>query len=54
MFNSSFLVELGISPDVIIEPTCGIGNFIKTSARLFQSTKKIIGLEINPKYSNPI
>jgi hypothetical protein len=48
------LIKLGISPDIIIEPTCGVGNFIKTSAQLFQSAKKIIGLEINPKYIKEI
>jgi hypothetical protein len=48
------LIELGINPDIIVEPTCGVGNFIKTSAQLFQSAKKIIGLEINPKYIEEI
>ncbi|PSB02130.1 SAM-dependent methyltransferase [Merismopedia glauca] len=48
------LVELGISPNVIIEPTCGIGNFIKASATLFKQTEKIIGLEINPNYLEEI
>jgi hypothetical protein len=44
------LVELGVKPDVVIEPTCGIGAFIKASACSFKSLSKIIGIEINPEY----
>lgn len=48
------LLELGVNPEIIIEPTCGIGNFIDTSARFFRSTKQIIGIEINPEYVRKI
>jgi hypothetical protein len=44
------LMELGINPDAIVEPTCGMGNFIEAASLLFQSTKKIIGVEVNQKY----
>lgn len=44
------LIELGVSPDIIIEPTCGVGNFIDAASRLFPSTNKIIGIEVNPNY----
>ena len=44
------LIKLGISPDVIIEPTCGVGNFVETASRLFQSPDKIIGVEVNQNY----
>ncbi len=44
------LIELGVNPDVIIEPTCGVGNFIDASSRLFRSTDKILGVEINSQY----
>jgi hypothetical protein len=44
------LIKLGVSPDVIIEPTCGVGNFIEIASSLFKSTKKIIGVEIKPQY----
>jgi type I restriction-modification system DNA methylase subunit len=40
------LVELDVNPRTIIEPTCGIGNFIQAAARLFPSADKIIGVEI--------
>lgn len=44
------LIELGINPDAIVEPTCGVGNFIEAASRFFQSTEKIIGAEINLQY----
>jgi hypothetical protein len=44
------LIELGVNPDVIIEPTCGLGNFIEAAAESFKSVNKIIGVEINPTY----
>jgi len=44
------LLELNVNPRTIIEPTCGIGNFIQAAAGLFPSADKIIGVEINPNY----
>ncbi|MEG4839062.1 class I SAM-dependent methyltransferase [Microcoleus sp. B9-D4] len=44
------LIELDVNPKVIIEPTCGIGNFIKAAANSFPSASKIIGVEINQSY----
>jgi hypothetical protein len=44
------LVELNVNPRTIIEPTCGIGNFIQAAARLFPCADKIIGVEINQNY----
>ena len=38
----------GVSPSVILEPTCGTGNFLKSS--LVFSAKKYYGIEINPEY----
>ncbi len=37
-----------LKPDLIIEPTCGKGNFIKSS--LVFEAKEIIGIEINDNY----
>ena len=48
------LIDLGIDPDVVIEPSCGTGNFILTAANSFKSTSKIIGIEINPVYLEKI
>ncbi len=44
------LVELGVSPGVIIEPTCGIGAFIEAASRAFPAAAKIIGVELNDEY----
>ena len=46
------LIDLGIEPDVILEPTCGTGNFILSAANHFKLIDLIIGIEINPKYLN--
>ncbi|MEW5858662.1 MAG: class I SAM-dependent methyltransferase [Cyanobacteriota bacterium] len=48
------LVELGVIPNVIVEPTCGVGNFIDAATRFFPSTDKIVGVEINQKYLEKI
>lgn len=48
------LIALDIAPDVIIEPTCGIGAFIESASYAFTYAKKIIGLDINPDYLQEI
>lgn len=44
------LVSLGINPDVVIEPTCGVGAFILAGANAFPQAREIIGLEINDNH----
>jgi hypothetical protein len=44
------LASLGVNPDAVIEPTCGLGAFIESAARYFPPAKRIIGVEINPAY----
>lgn len=44
------LVKIGISPDIIIEPTCGVGNFLLAAAHSFPLAHRIFGIEINPDY----
>lgn len=48
------LRETGVSPEVIIEPTCGTGAFIEASALAFPTARKIIGVEINQTYLNEL
>jgi hypothetical protein len=48
------LVKLQVTPDVIVEPTCGVGNFIEAASHSFPSAKKIIGVEVNPQYIQTI
>lgn len=46
------LVSKEISPDVIFEPTFGLGHFLDASIMKFKNIKKIIGNEINSEYYN--
>lgn len=40
----------GISPEIVIEPTCGKGNFIVAALTTFNSIKQIYGIEIYKPY----
>ena len=40
--------KLHITPSAIVEPTCGVGNFIKSS--LLFNASEYYGIEINPEY----
>lgn len=44
------LVSRGISPQIIVEPTCGKGNFIVASLKNFTEIKNVIGVEIYKPY----
>ena len=44
------LVSKKISPEIVIEPTCGKGNFIIASLRNFTNIKNIFGVEIYKPY----
>ena len=44
------LINQNIAPDIIIEPTCGKGNFIISSLQTFESIKFIYGVEIYKPY----
>lgn len=44
------LSKQNISPEIIVEPTCGKGNFIIASLSTFNSVKKIFGIEIYKPY----
>lgn len=45
-----FLTSKGISPEIVIEPTCGKGNFIIASLHNFITVKNIYGVEIYKPY----
>lgn len=42
--------KLNINPKVIIEPTCGLGNFILAAIATFPNISNVYGLEINDEY----
>ena len=44
------LVKLGIQPGTILEPTCGVGNFLIAAVAAFPTAKTAVGIEINPDY----
>jgi hypothetical protein len=48
------LLQLNVNPDIILEPTCGVGNFIKAASSLFPEANKIIGIDINSQYLQEI
>ncbi len=47
---SNFLLSKNINPKILIEPTCGKGNFIIASLSTFKSIKKIYAIEIYKPY----
>ena len=44
------LKKEGINPQIVIEPTCGKGNFILAVLKTFNNIEKIYGVEIQEKY----
>jgi hypothetical protein len=44
------LVKLGVKPEVIIEPTCGVGAFLLAANDAFPEAKEVHGFEINGEY----
>lgn len=45
-----YLLKHEANPDVIIEPTCGVGNFLITAIKNFHSLKNVYGIEIYKPY----
>ena len=44
------LKKKGISPKIVIEPTCGKGHFILAVLKTFDNIEKIFGIEIQKKH----
>lgn len=44
------LANRNISPEIVIEPTCGKGNFIIAALSNFKTIKKVVGIEIYKPY----
>lgn len=45
-----YLARMKISPDILIEPTCGVGSFIIAAANTFSLSTSIYGYDINQNY----
>ena len=45
------LVEKGINPYSVLEPTCGQGNFLIAALDRFSSVKTAVGIDINVEYT---
>jgi len=46
----ALLAQRGVIPDVVVEPTCGIGSFLIAAAETF-SEARLLGWEINDEYA---
>lgn len=44
------LLSTGLRPASLIEPTCGIGNFLISGVKTFDSLQVAKGIDINPQY----
>ncbi|RLI85068.1 MAG: methyltransferase [Archaeoglobales archaeon] len=47
-----YLAKEGLKPDVLIEPTCGSGNFVISALKYFPSLRYVYCVEIQPKYED--
>ena len=47
---TQFLSTNGVSPSAVIEPTCGVGNFLVASMRTFGGGIPYYGFDINPDH----
>ena len=45
-----FLCHHGLEPASILEPTCGVGNFLLAALEHFSSVQTALGVDINPDY----
>lgn len=45
-----YLKHQGVNPQIIIEPTCGKGNFIKAAIATFENVEDVYGIEIYKPY----
>ncbi len=46
----SILLQKGIDPDIVIEPTSGVGNFILAALRAFKGISRVVGVEVQEEY----
>lgn len=44
------LVQMGVEPSAVLEPTCGRGAFLAAAVKAFEKTRTILGVDINAQY----
>jgi len=45
------LVARGVEPRSIVEPTCGVGNFLLAATDRFRHVDRVFALDVNPEYA---
>ena len=45
-----YLQNQNCNPEILLEPTCGEGNFIISALKIFSNLKKIYCVDLQPKY----
>lgn len=45
-----FLIQQGVQPASVLEPTCGLGHFLSAAVDTFPQAERFVGLDINPHY----
>lgn len=48
------LYDDGVRPTVIIEPTCGLGSFVKSAISVFNTIKTVVAIDINSQYCSEL
>lgn len=48
--STELLYKLGIRPQAILEPTCGLGAFLTAAIKTYPEARVILGVDINPVY----
>lgn len=48
------LYQQGVRPQILLEPTCGRGSFIKAALQIFDTIEMVYGIDINPTYVEEI
>jgi len=46
----ALLRALSISPSIIVEPTCGLGSFVRAAIKGFPTARQVFAFDINPEY----
>lgn len=50
----NWLKNQDISPDIVVEPTCGVGAFVQAAAKIFPAASSLYCFDINRDYLNTL